>query len=354
MDTVIRKIDPKNIDKKIIEEAARLIVDGELVAFPTETVYGLGGDALRPEAAGRIYAAKGRPSDNPLIVHIADYEDLGRVAREIPLQAKKLSDAFWPGPLTMIVWKSENVPEATTGGMDTVAVRMPDHAVALELIRQSGCLIAAPSANTSGRPSPTEAGHVAEDLSGKIAMILDGGPVGIGIESTIVDLTEETPMILRPGYITPAMLEEVLGEPVIVDPGLIAADDTKKPKAPGMKYRHYAPKAKMIIVEGPQEAVVSHINAEARKKKDEGSRVAVIATEETRTDYEADVVLCIGKRSDEESIAQHLYRILRECDELSVDVIYSESFRTPRMGQAIMNRLLKAAGHTVVHLSDEV
>jgi L-threonylcarbamoyladenylate synthase len=195
---------------------------------------------------------------------------------------------------------------------------------------------------------------VAEDLSGKIAMILDGGPVGIGIESTIVDLTEETPMILRPGYITPAMLEEVLGEPVIVDPGLIAADDTKKPKAPGMKYRHYAPKAKMIIVEGPQEAVISHINTEARKKKNEGSRVAVIATEETRTDYEADVVLCIGKRSDEESIAQHLYRILRECDELSVDVIYSESFRTPRMGQAIMNRLLKAAGHTVVHLSDEV
>jgi L-threonylcarbamoyladenylate synthase len=354
MDTVIRKIDPKNIDKKIIEEAARLIADGELVAFPTETVYGLGGDALRPEAAGRIYAAKGRPSDNPLIVHIAEYEDLGRVAREIPPQAKKLSDAFWPGPLTMIVWKSQNVPEATTGGMDTVAVRMPDHAVALELIRKSGCLIAAPSANTSGRPSPTEAGHVAEDLSGKIAMILDGGPVGIGIESTIVDLTEETPMVLRPGYITPAMLEEVLGEPVIVDPGLIAADDTKKPKAPGMKYRHYAPKAKMIIVEGPQEAVVSHINAEARKKKNEGSRVAVIATEETRTDYEADVVLCIGKRSDEESIAQHLYRILRECDELSVDVIYSESFRTPRMGQAIMNRLLKAAGHTVVHLSDEV
>jgi L-threonylcarbamoyladenylate synthase len=354
MDTVIRKIDPKNIDKKIIEEAARLIADGELVAFPTETVYGLGGDALRPEAAGRIYAAKGRPSDNPLIVHIAEYEDLGRVAREIPPQAKKLSDAFWPGPLTMIVWKSQNVPEATTGGMDTVAVRMPDHAVALELIRKSGCLIAAPSANTSGRPSPTEAGHVAEDLSGKIAMILDGGPVGIGIESTIVDLTEETPMVLRPGYITPAMLEEVLGEPVIVDPGLIAADDTKKPKAPGMKYRHYAPKAKMIIVEGPQDAVVSHINAEARKKKAEGSRVAVIATEETRTDYEADVVLCIGKRSDEESIAQHLYRILRECDELSVDVIYSESFRTPRMGQAIMNRLLKAAGHTVVHLSDEV
>jgi L-threonylcarbamoyladenylate synthase len=354
MDTVIRKIDPKNIEKKIIGEAARFIADGELVAFPTETVYGLGGDALRPEAAGRIYAAKGRPSDNPLIVHIAEYEDLGRVAREIPPQAKKLSDAFWPGPLTMIVWKSQNVPEATTGGMDTVAVRMPDHAVALELIRQSGCLIAAPSANTSGRPSPTEAGHVAEDLSGKIAMILDGGPVGIGIESTIVDLTEETPMILRPGYITPAMLEEVLGEPVIVDPGLIAADDTKKPKAPGMKYRHYAPKAKMIIVEGPQEAVVSHINTEARKKKAEGSRVAVIATEETRTDYEADVVLCIGKRSDEESIAQHLYRILRECDELSVDVIYSESFRTPRMGQAIMNRLLKAAGHTVVHLSDEV
>ena len=249
MDTIIEKVDPGHIDTDVMEQAGKLIAEGELVAFPTETVYGLGGDALDPDASRRIYAAKGRPSDNPLIVHIADFDDMKRVAREVPEQAKKLADAFWPGPLTMIVWKSDAVPEATTGGMQTVAVRMPNHPVALELIRRSGCLIAAPSANTSGRPSPTEAQHVAEDLSGKIAMILDGGPVGIGIESTIIDLTEEKPMILRPGYITPEMLSEVLQEEVVIDPGIIAADDTRKPKAPGMKYKHYAPKAEMIIVD---------------------------------------------------------------------------------------------------------
>lgn len=242
MNTKIERVNPEQIDETIMEEAGRLIAEGELVAFPTETVYGLGGDALHPEAARKIYAAKGRPSDNPLIVHIADFSDMERVAREVPEAARKLAGAFWPGPLTMIVWKSDAVPMATTGGMDTVAVRMPNHPVALDLIRKSGCLIAAPSANTSGRPSPTEASHVAEDLSGRIAMILDGGPVGIGIESTIIDLTETKPMVLRPGYITPQMLSEVLGEEVIIDPGIIAADDTRKPKAPGMKYKHYAPK----------------------------------------------------------------------------------------------------------------
>ena len=333
-----------------MEQAGKLIASGELVAFPTETVYGLGGDALRPEAAAKIYAAKGRPSDNPLIVHIADFSDMKRVAREVPEQAKKLANAFWPGPLTMIVWKSDAVPSATTGGMDTVAVRMPDHPVALELIRKSGCLIAAPSANTSGRPSPTEAKHVEEDLSGRIAMILDGGPVGIGIESTIIDLTEKQPMVLRPGYITPKMLSDVLGQEVVIDPGIIAADDTRKPKAPGMKYKHYAPKADMVIVDGEEMAVAAKINELTKKRRAEGKKVAVIATEETKERYDADVVLCIGKRSDEDAIAQHLYQILRECDDLDVGEIYSESFQTPRIGQAIMNRLLKAAGHTVIHV----
>ena len=234
--------------------------------------------------------------------------------------------------------------------MQTVAVRMPNHPVALELIRRSGCLIAAPSANTSGRPSPTEAQHVAEDLSGKIAMILDGGPVGIGIESTIIDLTEEKPMILRPGYITPEMLSEVLQEEVVIDPGIIAADDTRKPKAPGMKYKHYAPKAEMIIVDGAQDAVIRKINELTAAKRAEGKKVAVIATDETKDRYDAQVILSMGKRADEDAIAQHLYKILRECDELDVGEIYSECFQTPRIGQAIMNRLLKAAGHTVIHV----
>lgn len=350
MDTKIEKVDPGHIDTDVMEQAGKLIAEGELVAFPTETVYGLGGDALDPDASRKIYAAKGRPSDNPLIVHIADFDDMKRVAREVPEQAKKLADAFWPGPLTMIVWKSDAVPEATTGGMQTVAVRMPNHPVALELIRRSGCLIAAPSANTSGRPSPTEAQHVAEDLSGKIAMILDGGPVGIGIESTIIDLTEEKPMILRPGYITPEMLSEVLQEEVVIDPGIIAADDTRKPKAPGMKYKHYAPKAEMIIVDGAQDAVIHKINELTAAKRAEGKKVAVIATDETKDRYDAQVILSMGKRADEDAIAQHLYKILRECDELDVGEIYSECFQTPRIGQAIMNRLLKAAGHTVIHV----
>lgn len=350
MDTIIEKVDPGNIDADVMEQAGKLIAEGELVAFPTETVYGLGGDALDPDASRKIYAAKGRPSDNPLIVHIAEFDDMKRVAREVPEQAKKLADAFWPGPLTMIVWKSDAVPEATTGGMQTVAVRMPNHPVALELIRRSGCLIAAPSANTSGRPSPTEAQHVAEDLSGKIAMILDGGPVGIGIESTIIDLTEEKPMILRPGYITPEMLSEVLQEEVVIDPGIIAADDTRKPKAPGMKYKHYAPKAEMIIVDGTQDAVIDKINELTAAKRAEGKKVAVIATDETKERYDAQIILSMGKRSDEDAIAQHLYKILRKCDELDVGEIYSECFQTPRIGQAIMNRLLKAAGHTVIHV----
>lgn len=350
METIIEKVNSREPQEKVMEQAGKLIAAGELVAFPTETVYGLGGDALRPEASAKIYAAKGRPSDNPLIVHIADFSDMKRVAKEVPEQAQKLADAFWPGPLTMIVWKSDAVPSATTGGMDTVAVRMPNHPVALELIRKSGCLIAAPSANTSGRPSPTEARHVAEDLSGRIAMILDGGPVGIGIESTIIDLTEKQPMVLRPGYITPKMLSDVLGEEVVIDPGIIAADDTRKPKAPGMKYKHYAPKAEMVIVDGEEKAVVAKINELTKQRRIEGKKVAVIATEETRAYYEADVVLCIGKRSDEDAIAQHLYQILRECDDLDVEEIYSESFQTPRIGQAIMNRLLKAAGHTVIQV----
>lgn len=347
MNTQIYKIDSKAVDHQKMEEAAQLIRSGELVAFPTETVYGLGADALNPQASKKIYAAKGRPSDNPLIVHIAKFEDLEEIAKEVPQEAKKLADAFWPGPLTMIVNKNEKVPYETTGGMDTVAIRMPDHPAALELIRQSGCLIAAPSANTSGRPSPTLAEHVAEDLGGRIPMILDGGEVGIGIESTIIDLTEKIPMILRPGYITKEMLEAVIGT-VQTDPGIIAADSTKKPKAPGMKYRHYAPKANLMLIDGTKCAVVDKINELTDAMHSEGKKVGIIGTDETVASYRGDMVLSIGAREDEDAIARHLYKLLREFDEADVDVIYSESFATPRIGQAIMNRLLKAAGHQVL------
>ena len=350
MDTKVVKIDKEQIDDEKLMEAAEILRAGGLVAFPTETVYGLGANALNEEAAKKIYAAKGRPSDNPLIAHISKPEELAPLVKEVPEAGKKLMEAYWPGPLTMIVWKNEKVPYETTGGMDTVAIRMPNHPVALALIDESGCMIAAPSANTSGKPSPTEAAHVALDLDGKIPMILDGGPVGIGIESTIIDLTEKVPMILRPGYITKEMLEEVLGEEVRIDPGIIASDSTKKPKAPGMKYKHYAPKADLVLVEGEQEAVVAEINALVREKQAAGLKVGVVATDETESLYQADYVVTIGARSDEDAIARHLYKILREFDDWNVDAIYSESFSTPRIGQAIMNRLMKAAGHQVIHV----
>ena len=349
MHTIIKKVDENCIDLQIMKEAGELLKAGALVAFPTETVYGLGANALDEKAAAKIYAAKGRPSDNPLIVHIADMEKLENITEEIPEAAVKLAEKFWPGPLTMVMKKSAVVPLGTTGGLSTVAVRMPSHPIALEMIRHGGGYIAAPSANTSGRPSPTLASHVADDMDGIIPMILDGGPVGIGIESTIVDLTEEIPTILRPGFITKEMLEEVVGE-VQIDKGL-EADAKTPPKAPGMKYRHYAPKAELVIVEGAREAVIEKINALVKEKEAQGMIAGIIGTEETILRYPVGIVKSIGTRNDELSISSHLYSILREFDESDAQVIYSESFEEGAMGSAIMNRLLKAAGHKIIYTS---
>lgn len=343
METKVIRMDLINMNEEAIREAGAILQNGGLVAFPTETVYGLGGNALDEQAAARIYAAKGRPSDNPLIIHIAELSALDKIVTEVPEKAKKLAKAYWPGPLTMIFPKSEHVPYGTTGGMETVAVRMPDHPLALALIRAGGGYVAAPSANTSGRPSPTKAAHVEEDLTGRIDMILDGGPVGIGLESTIVDFTEEIPTILRPGFINQEMLEKVIG-PVQMDRGLIAADSGVRPKAPGMKYRHYAPKAELLVVEGKPEAVQAKIREMAQEKIAAGFQVGIIATDESMSAYPMGIVKSIGTREHEESIAQHLFGVLREFDDSGVTYIYSESFDTPQMGQAIMNRLLKAAG----------
>ena len=348
MQTIIRKVDENCISQEIMREAGELLKAGALVAFPTETVYGLGANALDAEASAKIYAAKGRPSDNPLIIHVADMESLELITEEIPQTAVKLAEKFWPGPLTMVLKKSKIVPYGTTGGLDTVAVRMPSHPIALEMIRCGGGYIAAPSANTSGRPSPTLASHVADDMDGIIPMILDGGAVGIGIESTIVDLTDEIPTILRPGFITKEMLEEVVGE-VQVDKGL-AADAKVAPKAPGMKYRHYAPKAELIIVEGASEDVISKINELTRENESKGIRTGIIGTEETVGKYALGLVKSMGTRNDELSISSHLYGILREFDESDAKVIYSESFKEGAMGSAIMNRLLKAAGHKIIQV----
>lgn len=334
-----------------LQEAAGIIRDGGLVAFPTETVYGLGADAMNAEAAARIYEAKGRPSDNPLIVHIADREQVDLLAENVPETAKKIMEAFWPGPLTIILNKKKEVPHGTTGGLDTVAIRMPSHPVAQALIRESGCMIAAPSANTSGRPSPTTAAHVMEDMQGRIPMILDGGAVGIGIESTILDMTGEIPMILRPGYITREMLEEVAGE-VKIDPAVSGKQMPQNvvAKAPGMKYRHYAPKGSLILVEGPEDKVIEKINALTQEKTKQGYKVGVLGTDETLDRYRADWRRSMGKRSCPDSVAAQLYSLLRECDEQGLDYIYSESFFADGLGNAIMNRMLKAAGYHLISL----
>ena len=332
-------------DAANITVAAAILQQGGLVAFPTETVYGLGADALNADAAAKIYAAKGRPSDNPLIVHIADIDDVSKLATVIPDKAKLLMEAFWPGPLTIILPKKDIVPDGTTGGLNTVAIRMPSHPAALSLIRESGVFIAAPSANTSGRPSPTLASHVYEDMNGRIEMILDGGAVGIGIESTIVDLTGDIPTILRPGFITKAMLEDIIGD-VAIDKALIEPDPSLRPKAPGMKYTHYAPKGKLSVVETSD--VVATINSLVAQSYGKGSRVAVLASKEHAGEYICDDILVLGEANKGETIAAHLYSALRECDARNIDYIYSESFHQTSLGGAIMNRLLKAAGQRVI------
>lgn len=343
----VARMTEEQLDEEAIQKAGQILRSGGLAAFPTETVYGLGGNALDPEASRKIYAAKGRPSDNPLIIHIARLEDLETVARRIPENAWKLARLCWPGPLTMILEKTDAVPLETTGGLMTVAVRFPSNKIAQALIRAAGGFVAAPSANTSGRPSPTTAQHVEEDLGDRIDCILDGGSAEIGLESTIVDFTEKIPMILRPGYLNQKKLEEILGE-VRMDPGILAEQPHVRPKAPGMRYKHYAPKAELTIVEGAAEDVVAQIRILAEQQIREGRKAGIICTDETKDFYPYGDVKSIGARSDEASIARHLYGILREFDSDEVEVIYSEAFDTPEMGQAIMNRLLKAAGHKLL------
>lgn len=385
MNTRVVRVDKDNPDKTVLQEVGEVIKKGGLAAFPTETVYGLGGNALDEDAARKIYAAKGRPSDNPLIAHVSCVEEVEPLVKEIPEAGRKLMEAFWPGPLTMIFPKSEKVPYGTTGGLDTVAIRMPDDPVANRLIALAGVPVAAPSANTSGRPSPTTADHVWQDMNGRIDMIIDGGPVGIGVESTIVDVSSAVPAVLRPGAITMEMLEEVLGE-VSVDPailGPLSAD--VRPKAPGMKYKHYAPKADLTLVEpgtgadresgaeqvtGAEQkngadrntgaypetgldetqlqAMIRKVRELSREKIEAGYKVGVICTDESRDCYTDGEVRSIGARKSQASVAHNLYALLREFDDLGVDYIFSESFPKDHLGQAIMNRLSKAAGYKIV------
>ena len=379
--------------KKDIEEAAQILKAGGLVAFPTETVYGLGGNGLDKEAARKIYAAKGRPSDNPLILHVSKMEEVYPLVESVPEKAKRLMESFWPGPLTLILKKSKIVPLESTGGLDTVAIRCPDNALTLELIERAGLPVAGPSANLSGSPSPTEASHVYHDLSGRIEGILDDGAVGIGVESTILDMSTDRPTLLRPGAITLEDLTEVLGEKPEIDPTLLGKkmEDGFIPKAPGMKYRHYAPKAEMVlfcsleekeseekeskkkeledktsekkrsedrISEGKEsEYKVSKRIAEYLEEEGKGfprEKIAVFCAEETKHFYqemaekEGIVLKVLGRRDEPLSMTHNLFRILRECDEEGIELILSEGYSEEGIGFALMNRMKKAAGQKII------
>jgi L-threonylcarbamoyladenylate synthase len=347
--TIVLKIDGENPENEKIMLAANIIRGGGLVAFPTETVYGLGADALNPEAVKGIYLAKMRPPDNPIIVHVANKGDVYRLAENVPEKAETLMNRFWPGPLTLVLKASNIVPRVTTGGLDTVAIRMPKHKVALALIEASGTPIAAPSANLAGKPSPTIAEHVIQDLYGRIDLILDAGPTSIGVESTVLDLTRDPPQILRPGGVTYEDLRDTLGE-VVIHPAAIARSEfhIEHAPSPGMKHKHYAPKAEMIVVEGEFNAVIKKVRELAERYMEEGRKVGILATDESLKEYELGIVKSMGSRKDLKSAAKGLFKVLREFDCEEVDVIIAEGIPQKGLGLAIMNRLRRAAGYNIV------
>lgn len=360
--TLIEKIDYSNIDNSILEKFADIIKKGGTVIFPTETVYGLGADALDENATKKIYEAKGRPSDNPLLVHISEISELEDLVEDIPDRAKKLIDMYWPGPLTIVFKKKDIIPYRTSGGLDTVAIRMPSDEVARRLIRLSETPIAAPSANISGRPSPTKPEHIIRDMDGRVEGILMGGECNFGLESTIVDVSTDPVMILRPGAITPEMIKEVLGD-VEIDPSIMKKDDNIKAKAPGMKYTHYSPNADVSIVSGDERDIVNFVSSEVEKnlsKAENAERIAVICLNKYKDDYDKfrqkllndgieDAyfeVITIGKDYDE--AAKNLFDSLIELDRRGIKKCYAHSYDEKGIGVAIMNRLKKSAGYSII------
>lgn len=347
--TLFLKVDPENFDSTKIQTAAKIIQKGGLVAFPTETVYGLGADALNPVAVLALFEAKKRPLDNPPIVHVADPKEVYRLVKEAPKKAELLMERFWPGPLTLIFEHSNLVPQVTVAGLETVAIRMPKHKVAIELIKQSRCPIAAPSANLAGKPSPTNAQHVYEDLNGRIDAILDGGSTNIGVESTVVDLSVNPPMLLRPGGTSFEALKNVLCD-LVLHPFVKAEQELslQEIRSPGMKHKHYAPKAKVIVVEGNVTAVVTKVKELAESYRLRGEKIGVLATDETQNAYRADVVKSLGTRFNLLTVAQNLFRLLREVDAENVDVIIAEGVPSEGLGLAVMNRLRKASAYHII------
>lgn len=343
------KVDPVQPEARAMEEAGRLLRQGGLVAFPTETVYGLGANALDGRAVADIFEAKGRPQDNPLIVHVADEKDVSRLAERVPEAARALMKAYWPGPLSLVLPVRGSIPKEVTAGLRTVAVRMPGHPVALALIRAAGVPVAAPSANLSGRPSPTTAEHVMHDLGGRIEAVLDGGPSGLGVESTVLDLTPPVPVILRPGGVTAEELGDFLGA-VEVDPGADGFPSGKRPRSPGMKYAHYAPRAPLLLVEGRPEAVIAKILELAAEQRAMGVRVGILSCSEESDFSSAGEVVLAGRREQPDTVAAELYAALRRFNDLPVDLILAEGLEDCGVGLAVMNRLRKAAGGRIVRV----
>ena len=347
--TLVLKVNSRKPETEKVRVAAKLIREGGLVAFPTETVYGLGADALNSKAVLALFEAKKRPLDNPPIVHIENISEVYRLAKQVPQEAETLMRKFWPGPLTLVFKRSEIVPEVTVAGLDTIALRMPQHKVALALIRESNCPIAAPSANLAGKPSPTSAKHVFDDLNGRIDAILDGGPTRIGVESTVLDLSASPPLVLRPGGTSFEALQKVLGS-VRLHPFVVAEKELpiENARSPGMKHKHYAPNARVVLVEGSVSAVVGKVKELTDSCRLKGVKVGVLATDETVAAYEADVVKSLGSRFNLAVIAQNLFRLLREFDAEGVDVIIAEGVPAEGLGLAVMNRLRKASGYDIV------
>lgn len=347
--TLLLKVDSQNPEKEKIQKAADFIKKGGLVAFPTETVYGLGANALNSQAVLALFEAKKRPLDNPPIVHVGDISDVHRLVKKTTSKAEKLMKNFWPGPLTLIFKHSAIVPNVTVAGLNTIAIRMPNHNVALALLRESRCPIAAPSANLAGKPSPTTAKHVLDDLDGRIDAVLDAGPTPIGVESTVLDLTIMPPQILRPGGISYEKLKEIL-EDVRLHPIAVAEKEVpiERARSPGVKHKHYAPNAEVVLVEGEISLVKEKVKELAESYRREGKKVGVLATDETADYYRADVVKSLGSRNDLAIVAKNLFRLLREFDSEKVDVIVAEGVATAGLGLAVMNRLRKAAGYKIV------
>ncbi len=348
--TEIFSMDENNINDGLLKKAGSIVREGGTVIFPTETVYGLGANALDANAVKKIFEAKGRPSDNPLIVHVADYDGILPLVSEVNDRAKALIKHFMPGPITIIMKRSEAIPDEVTAGLDTVGIRMPSHKIASRFIKLAGIPIAAPSANISGKPSPTRAEHVIHDMDGKVDAIIADGPSGVGVESTVVDVTGEIPMILRPGGITLEDLRSVLGR-VEVDPAVL-----KKPsknlvaRAPGMKYKHYSPDAEVVIVSGPENAVAEKINELSKEDMAAGKKVAVLACYETKKLYDI-VVIILGSRKDKLSISENLFDALRKLDDMGIDKAYAEAVDEEGLGLAIMNRLKKAAAYKIIRVN---